>query len=582
MIANANNILVKLREEKRVGFEYQRRRHDDWDENYALYRNHVRINRLTQRQPVNVPLMKETVRTLLSKIDERPQIYFEDLGGNQDKEILLNAKWEEFIRTQNVELVDKVEKKQVLLFGRGTKKLNWCNGRVEIEFKDVMDVLIDPKTKPHDTESARFWVELNIFKPLRAIVQNEKYDKDARNELFALLNGSDDDAKEKNKVDTSGKVIPSNTPEMVQARNERLREVDISMPDDFAGTDTMIELNQHFTQIWDTKAKKYVRHVCVVAMDSVLLQCVPLKKAIGVEFWPFESWADDLEANDYYSDSVGDVLRVPNQIANIWYSQELENRTLANFGMNFYDKTIEGFEPEPIEPIPGGWYPLPGKPGEVFQRVDIRPFAGNLEAMQFVMGMADRAVAATSLEKGGLSPEKRTLGEVEIAVGKAEERISSITPFYRLAWQRFAEKWLAMNEANDRDTKPQAVYKKGFDNRFWKKEIKRSDWLSEQGYRVHQMNENQKKTTSVDEFNQLFAIKEQFPDNLPLIDAIREKALEIVNLTPEQKHKVKEFEKKRQKEGSAPIPTAPSKSKPPGAPSMLPLPQGEMVKQPAL
>ena len=75
-------------------FAYQERRHPDWRESYSLYRDKVITNRLTQRQSVNVPLMKESIRTLLSKTDEFPELYFESLSGDKQKEIFINAYWE--------------------------------------------------------------------------------------------------------------------------------------------------------------------------------------------------------------------------------------------------------------------------------------------------------------------------------------------------------------------------------------------------------------------------------------------------------------------------------------------------------
>ena len=46
-------------------FRWRERRHQQWTENYQLYRDTVITNRLTQRQSVNVPLIKATIRTLL-------------------------------------------------------------------------------------------------------------------------------------------------------------------------------------------------------------------------------------------------------------------------------------------------------------------------------------------------------------------------------------------------------------------------------------------------------------------------------------------------------------------------------------
>ena len=55
------SLLVKLKEEKRVDVEYQARRHDAWRDIYNLYRDIVETNELTQRQEVNIPIMKETI-----------------------------------------------------------------------------------------------------------------------------------------------------------------------------------------------------------------------------------------------------------------------------------------------------------------------------------------------------------------------------------------------------------------------------------------------------------------------------------------------------------------------------------------
>lgn len=44
---------------------WRERRHPQWTLNYELYRDTVIINRLTQRQSVNVPYMKKTLKTYL-------------------------------------------------------------------------------------------------------------------------------------------------------------------------------------------------------------------------------------------------------------------------------------------------------------------------------------------------------------------------------------------------------------------------------------------------------------------------------------------------------------------------------------
>jgi hypothetical protein len=45
---------------------WRERRHPQWTLNYELYRDTVITNRLTQRQLVNVPYMKKTLKTYLT------------------------------------------------------------------------------------------------------------------------------------------------------------------------------------------------------------------------------------------------------------------------------------------------------------------------------------------------------------------------------------------------------------------------------------------------------------------------------------------------------------------------------------
>ena len=111
--APVDELIARLVREKEVANEFQERRHEQWNDNYTLYRNKVKLNRLTQRQSVNVPLMKETIKTLLSKIDEPPTITWKELSGSQEKEIILQEKWNDEFDTLNLEGVDIQDKKSV-------------------------------------------------------------------------------------------------------------------------------------------------------------------------------------------------------------------------------------------------------------------------------------------------------------------------------------------------------------------------------------------------------------------------------------------------------------------------------------
>mgnify|MGYP001476208522 CR=1 FL=1 len=159
-----NQKLTKLLNEKKSAREFQERKHDDWNENYELYRNKVKTNRLTQRQSVNIPLMKETIKTLLSKVDDAPQVEWTEKSGDQMKEIIYQEIWDDNFRKEDLELKDILDKKNVFLYGISTKMLNLRDDGVCIDVLDNWDVVYDPLTKPFDVESARFIVRQNIFR----------------------------------------------------------------------------------------------------------------------------------------------------------------------------------------------------------------------------------------------------------------------------------------------------------------------------------------------------------------------------------------------------------------------------------
>ena len=97
-----SELMEKLQKEKDIARKFQERKHDDWNETYELSRGKVRTNRLTQRQAVNIPLMKETEKTILSRIDETPTIEWKEKSGDEMKEIILQSMWDDFAIEKNL------------------------------------------------------------------------------------------------------------------------------------------------------------------------------------------------------------------------------------------------------------------------------------------------------------------------------------------------------------------------------------------------------------------------------------------------------------------------------------------------
>ena len=132
-----NPLLDIVKKHKDSAFNWRERRHADWTENYMLYRDKVIINRLTQRQSVNVPLMKTSIKTALKDISDPPVLYFQNLDNEKEKELFYNEYFEKASEDNNLIIKDLIDKKQVFLYGRSFKKLNIINGKFYNSFLHI-------------------------------------------------------------------------------------------------------------------------------------------------------------------------------------------------------------------------------------------------------------------------------------------------------------------------------------------------------------------------------------------------------------------------------------------------------------
>lgn len=527
-----SDIMEKLLKERKVARDFQERKHSDWNENYELSRNKVRTNRLTQRQSVNVPLMKESEKTLLSKIDDAPNIDWKELSGDKDKEIIYQSIWDDQFRKQKFEWKDVLDKKNVLRYGLSTKMLNIGDKGVEVEVLDVWDVVYDPLMSPMDIETARFIIRQNIFKPLREILADDRYTEEGKKELKTYLS-------------TTDAIIQGNiNKEELKKKQERLIAMGVndSEFDKFSAGDVIVNLCEHYTKRWNDKTKKFERRVIVYADDNVMLMDESLEDLIGVKFYPFVVWSEDPETNDIYPDSVDDLLRTPNKILNSWFSQLSENRTLKNFQMHWFDATKQGYIPQTYEPGPGRMLPAPGNPRETIMPVEISGLDDTLQAIDFVIKMAERGSGATAIEKGQGETGTQTLGEIQVLVGKAGERTLAMQKFYRGSWYELAQKWSALMHANA--PKMISLYKIGSDGNLYPKSVYPSDWKSKFGYDPIVTSSSEQEANEFKSVQKFQFVMSQFPNNPALRKIAQKRQLEILDLTPEELREVEEAEEK--------------------------------------
>ncbi len=528
-----SELMQRLLKEKEVARKFQERRHIDWNDNYELYRNKVQTNRLTQRQAINVPLMKETVKTLLSKIDEPPTIEWKELSGDKEKELIFAEKWNTDYDRLNIEGIDIQDKKTCLMYGRPFMKLNYSGGFM-LNALDIYDVVIDPLVNSLDIETARFLIHQNIFRSLKEVLADDRYSAIAKQRLKTYLSSKD-------------AIIQSDTNKIeLEKKQKRLLDMGV-MSQDFnrwSAGDVLVNISEHYSKYWNKNTKQWEWGIYVYADDAVTLMSISLKKALGVDFLPFITWGEDIETQDIWNDSVADLVRNPNKILNVWMSQMSENRTLKNFQMHWYSP-IGAFTPQTYEPGPGRMLPAPA--GEDIRKtimpVEVSGLEDCMAQIEFLIGLVEKGTGATSTEKGELSQQKTTLGEVELAVGKAMERTQSMTKFYRRSREELATKYYRIMDANEDKSTKQTLYKTSSKGTIWPKDIMGKDWKSEAGYKAIVRSTSEQENDTVKDVQKWVFIKNQFPNNLVLQKIAQKRLLDLGDLTAEELREVEEFEK---------------------------------------
>jgi len=523
-------------------FNYQERRHKEWLENYTLSRGKTTYNRLTQRQTVTIPLMKETIRTWLANVDDAPGIEFnakgqvltdEEVGGKEEREMVLNEYWADFFLRQKVALKDIVDKRQVGLYGRSFKKLNVIDGHPTLEINDPKDILIDRYADPTDIDTGRFVIHTHIYRTLTELEASDKYDQKVVAEMKEYY------------ATEQGLVKSADNYKAKSAQTDKMQEMGVPDVDSPRLGETYIELNEHYRKIDD---EIYL----IVKSSEYILMNKPLEEVIGKtsdHFWkdhyPFSTWADDLEL-DVWSDGLADIVRPINKVLNSWFAQLIENRTLRNFGMNYYDATNQSFVPQTFEPLPWGWYPVPGDPNKIVKKIDIPDLSESLDEMDYLTKMAEKASSVTSIEKGVAEKKQITLGEVEILAGKTRERTIATAKFYVPSWKDFAYRWCKFIEAQKGNLASVKLSKKSWNgNKVYTKVIGPNDWLSKDGYDVEAVSSSEQEAQTINTVRKFMSVLGQMPDNVPLRKIYLQKLLEMINLSPEEKRTVMDFEKQK-------------------------------------
>lgn len=538
-----NTIMNYLKEDSQQSYTMQSRRHPQWDENYLLYRDSVPVNRLTQRQAVNVPIVRQTVAGWISQIDEPPFLTYEARGKKNEyktAEIVMNEVYTYYYDKLKLDQIDTLEKKIVGLQGRVFKKIGFSKER-KMAWVDVIDpynIEVDPRANMFDLDNtANFLNHKGIFVYLKDILANPMYDQEEKNKLKTYL-----DSK-------IGIISIESTVEALERRNERLRILGVHNFDAMGAKDVLVEIKEHYKKLWvktegtkDEDGKgKFVWHLIVNGGDCAVLYKKPLKEAIGVDFLPFITWADDPDLNDPWPDGKADSVRTLNKVTNIYLSQMIESRTYQNFGMFFYDNTNEDFRPVAMDPRPFGMYGVPGNPQEIVKQVEIKPLQGTLEELAWIKDMIQSSVAITPTvlgqnEKSG----NKTLGAKEINLEQATKVTTVTQKNYRNAWKEFGWKFYEILKANAGGKL--TLYKKGVDGNLYEKEVSTKDWNILPGYEVKVVFKSEKDTENNKNLQTASFVMQNFQGNAVAVKLAKQKQLEALGWDVDEIKQVMEAE----------------------------------------
>lgn len=554
-IFEENLELQMLVNNKEAGFNYRQRREDDWRENYELYRDKVTINRLTQRQSVNIPLMKTTLRTLLKDIDDMPVIVFENLDNDKEAEVMQNEHWKCTLEKNNAEIQDIVDKKQDFFFGRTFDSWQVVDGRIVFDVEDPEDMLVDRFMNPYDIDSARFLIHTHIFVPLSSLKNNPDYDQEEVAKLDLYFQSE------------MGIIKAQDNQNSLQKKNQKMANLGVNDVEDPVLGETYVELTMH--RVFRDKGEKWIDFAdgsentseyeeifhYVEAENLTILMKKPQEKIIGTtkdHFWRdhynYNTWGDDIDKQDFWTDGIADIVRPNNKVLNAFYSQLIENRTLRNFGMHYYDSSLKdnGFSPSTFNPIPWGWYPVPGKPSDSIQKVDIPDLSESLDEMNYIVEMTEKASGATPGQQGVNPPSGTPLGTTQIVEGQAKARIQTMSKFYTKVWEQRALKYLKLVEAASDKLDPVDIYKEGKNsNDIYKRTITPKDWMTTAGYRVKVWSQDEKKSKDTNSINQGIAALNLMPGNPKLLEVVQRKTLELADLRPDEINEIMQFEKNK-------------------------------------
>ena len=185
---------------------------------------------------------------------------------------------------------------------------------------------------------------------------------------------------------------------------------------------------------------------------------------------------------------------------------------------------------------------------QVIKQVQVPDLDSNRDEIAFLMDLVSRALATTAIERGEGEKKQITLGEVQILAQKSSQRFVSIAKFYRKKWKQLIEKWYEMKNANTPNNSKKNLFKLDSEGKLWNKDVYAKDWKSKAGYDIEIASSAQQEEEKMSAIQRLMLVKNQFPNNQVLQEAMQRSMLEITSLSTETISRILEAEKNMQEQ----------------------------------
>jgi hypothetical protein len=196
----------------------------------------------------------------------------------------------------------------------------------------------------------------------------------------------------------------------------------------------------------------------------------------------------------------------------------------------------------------------------------VQPLGDTLPAIQWAISIAEKAAATPPASSGQVAPTV-TLGEVQLTLQEARDRVQAISKFYYPAWIERATKFLKLLEAAGDKIDAVKMFKKGYNGNMFGSKVSPSDWADSNGYSIEITTKKEVKAKALENLTVLNAVKGAMPLNAPLQKIYEQKMLDLIQgLTPEQIKQVTDFQEQLRARGILNQASAPGGAPTPASP----------------